>query len=53
MVEICFHNSEARMVMRVAGDVEFIDDAEIKTRILRDRPFPREVSGRVGEGGHC
>ncbi|MFC1864427.1 pyridoxamine 5'-phosphate oxidase family protein [Chloroflexota bacterium] len=38
-VEICFHDSEARKAMRVAGEVEFVDDIDLKARVLQDRPF--------------
>lgn len=38
-VEICFYASEAHKVMRVAGEVEFINDLELKARVLQDRPL--------------
>jgi pyridoxamine 5'-phosphate oxidase len=44
-VEACFwqpdENSTSTM-MRVAGEVEFLDDPELKKKVLEDRPFLKE-----------
>jgi pyridoxamine 5'-phosphate oxidase len=42
-VEVCFYSNppdlgDARM-MRVAGQIEFLDDIPLKARILEERPF--------------
>jgi pyridoxamine 5'-phosphate oxidase len=42
--EICFYNENkgsVYTVMRIRGEVEFIDDADLKKRVLLDRPFLR------------
>ncbi len=41
-VEVCFFNAQPPKVMRVTGEVEFIDDPVIKSRILKDRSFLKE-----------
>jgi pyridoxamine 5'-phosphate oxidase len=42
-VEICFYHvggdMMARNMMRVAGEVEFLDDADLRARLLEERPF--------------
>lgn len=42
-VEVCFFNNAAEFadmrMMRVSGAVEFMDDPEIKKKLLEDRPF--------------
>jgi len=42
-VEVCFYSpgtgSNIGKMMRVAGEVEFIDDIALKTKVLEDRPF--------------
>ena len=35
----------AKIVMRVTGEIEFIDDLKIKARILEDRPYLKMVIG--------
>ena len=46
-VEICFYAPEPLpgigKMMRVAGEVEFLDDLELKRQLLEDRPFLREM----------
>ena len=44
-VEVCFHTSEAGKTLRVAGEIEFVDDIALRARILQDRPFLKQ---RVG-----
>ena len=43
-VEVCFWQpGEATgTMMRVAGEVEFVDDPELKKKVLEDRPFLKE-----------
>jgi pyridoxamine 5'-phosphate oxidase len=43
-MEACFYKQEGRhgTMMRLAGEVEFLDDIKLKERALRDRPFLKE-----------
>jgi len=45
-VEVCFYASgtgqDIGRVMRVTGEVEFLDDIGLRTRLLEDRPFLKE-----------
>lgn len=45
-VEICFYSSEASKAMRVAGEVEFVDDITFKAQVIQDRPFLKEFGIR-------
>lgn len=41
-VELCFYNTEGGglgKVMRVSGEIEFVDDLELKTKLIEERPF--------------
>ena len=42
-IEVIFHSTapgpDSGKVMRVSGEVEFIDDIVIRTRILEEKPF--------------
>ncbi|OGP52973.1 MAG: pyridoxamine 5'-phosphate oxidase [Deltaproteobacteria bacterium RBG_13_52_11] len=46
-VEVCFHAPAADgspgTVLRVAGEVQFIDDAALKRKVLEDRPFLKHM----------
>ena len=46
-VEACFHAPAADgspgTVLRVTGEVEFIDDAALKNKVLEDRPFLKDM----------
>jgi len=45
-IEVCFFVPDPQGVgrmMRVAGEVEFIDDVPLKTALLADRPFLKEI----------
>lgn len=49
-VEVCFFNPEdppgVGTMMRVAGEVEFVEDSELRFRFLEERPFLKAfVSG--------
>lgn len=53
-VEVCFARSgqdlielgpDMPLLLRVSGEVEFLDDPEIKSKILKDRPLQREHYG--------
>jgi len=39
--EVCFYNNDPRMgmMLRIAGKVEFLDDAGLKEKVMTDRPF--------------
>lgn len=38
-VEICFNTPKLDKMMRLAGEVEFLDDSDLRARLLEDRPF--------------
>jgi pyridoxamine 5'-phosphate oxidase len=41
-VELCFHSTEGGglgQVMRVTGDMEFVNDRELKAKLIQERPF--------------
>jgi pyridoxamine 5'-phosphate oxidase len=46
-VELCFHSTkpgpDAGKVMRVSGEVEFIDDIATRTQILEKNPFLKNI----------
>lgn len=43
-VEACFWQPDETTgtMMRVAGEIEFVDDPELKKKVLEDRPFLKE-----------
>ena len=45
-VEVCFYaigDPKTAKMMRVAGEVEFLDDIALKTRLLEERPFLKAI----------
>jgi pyridoxamine 5'-phosphate oxidase len=38
-VELCFFSPQERVQVRVSGDAEQVDDMELKSEIVRNRPF--------------
>jgi len=46
-VEVCFFNDASELdnakTMRLAGEVEFLDDAALKKQLLEDRPFLQDA----------
>jgi uncharacterized pyridoxamine 5'-phosphate oxidase family protein len=46
-VEMCFYNNEADLekakTMRLSGEVEFLDDPDLKKQLLTDWPFLQEA----------
>ena len=46
-VEVCFHapasEGQPGTVMRVTGEIEFLDDAALKKKVLGDRPFLKDM----------
>jgi len=45
-VEVCFYrpgDPQTAKMMRVAGEVEFLDDIALKTRLLEERPFLKVI----------
>lgn len=38
-VEICFNTPKLDKMMRLTGEVEFLDDSDLRARLLEDRPF--------------
>jgi uncharacterized pyridoxamine 5'-phosphate oxidase family protein len=61
-VEVCFHHPDSRggTTMRVAGEVEFLEDIALKKRVLEDRKLlkgwgltpdnPRLIIFRIAKG---
>jgi uncharacterized pyridoxamine 5'-phosphate oxidase family protein len=49
-VEVCFYNNPAELpngrMMRVTGEVEFLDDEELKKRITEERGFLEDIVGK-------
>lgn len=49
-VEVCFYNNPEELqngrMMRVTGKVEFLDDEELKNKILKERAFLEELAGK-------
>jgi pyridoxamine 5'-phosphate oxidase len=52
-VEVCFYNNPAELPqakqMRVTGEVEFVEDAEIKQQIYEKVKFLDDLAGRSVE----
>ncbi len=42
-VEICFCTPKFDKMMRVTGRAEFIDDADLKKRLVEERPFLKAI----------
>ena len=44
-VELCFHDSTpgTGTMMRVAGEIEFVNDSDLRSKILADRPFLKDL----------
>jgi uncharacterized pyridoxamine 5'-phosphate oxidase family protein len=38
-VEICFNTPKFDRMMRVTGEVEFLDNSKLRARLLEERPF--------------
>lgn len=51
--EVCFYKQEGTLgtMLRVSGEVEFVHDAVLKERILRERPFLRSYGLTVNHPG--
>jgi pyridoxamine 5'-phosphate oxidase len=51
--EACFYKKEGKLgtMMRVSGKTEFIDDPELKEKVLNDRPFLKEFGLTVDSPG--
>ncbi len=49
-VELCFYNNAADLkdakMMRITGVVDFLEDEELKNKILQDRAFLADLAGR-------
>ncbi len=61
-IEVCFYQSQGKMgtMLRITGKVEFLDDANLKEKVIDERPFlksfgltkddPRLVIFRIAHG---
>ena len=40
-IEVCFYKTDEKMgkMLRVSSTVEFLDDLNLKTKVIEDRPF--------------
>ncbi len=38
-VEICFNTPKFDRMMRVTGEIEFLDNSDLRSRLLAERPF--------------
>jgi uncharacterized pyridoxamine 5'-phosphate oxidase family protein len=52
-VEACFWQPDETTgtMMRVAGEIEFLDDPKLKEKVLNDRPFLKEFGMTVDHPG--
>ncbi len=41
--EVCFSSQSCDRTMRVAGIVEFLDDANLRARLIEERPFLKAI----------
>ena len=41
--EVCFFNPQGMKMMRVAGEVEFIDNSDSRQKCMKDRPFLKSL----------
>jgi len=52
-VEVCFYAPGSAggigKVLRVTGEIEFLDDAALKTKVLEDRPFLKDLGMETPE----
>jgi uncharacterized pyridoxamine 5'-phosphate oxidase family protein len=42
-VEICFHNADFTVQVRVAGTAEIVEDESLKREIVEERPFLKSI----------
>jgi pyridoxamine 5'-phosphate oxidase len=51
--EVCFYKSENMIgtMLRISGEVEFLDDRSLKERVLKDRPFLKKFELTVDSPG--
>jgi pyridoxamine 5'-phosphate oxidase len=51
--EICFYKPDVRIgtMLRISGEVEFIDDVKLKMKALTDRPFLKSFGITVDSPG--
>jgi uncharacterized pyridoxamine 5'-phosphate oxidase family protein len=52
-VEVCFYRPEGKIgtMMRISGMVQFIDDKDLKERVLHERPFLKSYGLTVDSPG--
>jgi pyridoxamine 5'-phosphate oxidase len=51
--EVCFYHHDGMIgtMLRVAGEVEFIEDRSLKERVLRERPFLKSFGLTIDSPG--
>lgn len=53
-VELCFYapgTMDTMRMMRVAGEAEFLEDKSLEERLLRDRPWVKDIMNSAPGGG--
>jgi pyridoxamine 5'-phosphate oxidase len=52
-VEVCFykHENSTGTMLRVSGEIEFIDDKKLKEKVLIDRPFLKSFGLTIDNPG--
>lgn len=48
-VELCFASRDFRRTLRIAGQIEFIDDREKKQQLLNERDYLKSFGGKVDD----
>ena len=51
--EVCFykHDGELGTMLRISGEVEFVDDISLKERVLKERPFLKSFGLTINSPG--
>jgi pyridoxamine 5'-phosphate oxidase len=51
--EVCFYHNEGSIgrMLRISGEVEFVEDRGLKERVMRDRPFLKSFGLTIDSPG--
>ncbi|WP_421901718.1 pyridoxamine 5'-phosphate oxidase family protein [Maridesulfovibrio sp.] len=49
LIEMCFYTSKGQNQVRVSGEVELVEDIEVKKNVVSTRPF---LNGLIEKGGY-
>lgn len=47
--EIAFYNAETNKMMRIAGDVKFVEDSALEEKLLDERPFLKALKAEKND----